>query len=71
MGSCTRYDQVDDLPSLIAEIQDKLERLRSIRKSERDIDWCDHALPSLRQEHPTEKEILYPSPSKEQVPVVK
>lgn len=74
MVSCIRHDQVDDLLSLVAELQDKLKRLRSIRKSERDLDWWDHALAS-QAKHKTgaanRKEILYPPPGTEQVAVVK
>lgn len=63
-----------NLPSLVAELQEKLKRQRSTRKSERDIDWWDHALAS-QADHKTgaanRKEILYPSPSKDQVLEVK
>ena len=48
-NSCVRCDQVDDLLSLVAEIKEKVERLRSIRECEREIDWWSHALPSPRQ----------------------
>ena len=53
-----RCDQVDDLLSWVAELQEEAERLRSIRESEKDIDWWNYALPSLRQkqEHPPEKD---------------
>ncbi|GAB0188521.1 pyruvate dehydrogenase protein X component, mitochondrial [Grus japonensis] len=44
-----RCDQVDDLLSLVAELQEELERLRSVRGAEKEIDWWSHALPSLRQ----------------------
>lgn len=64
MGSCIRYVQVDDLLSLIAELEDKLERLRSIRKSERDMDCWDHALASLSQEKPTERSSSIHPPAK-------
>ncbi|KAK4826358.1 hypothetical protein QYF61_007952 [Mycteria americana] len=49
-NSCVRCDQVDNLLSLVAELQEEVERLRSIRESEKEIDWWIHALPSLRQE---------------------
>ncbi|GAB0209336.1 hypothetical protein GRJ2_003399300 [Grus japonensis] len=44
-----RCDQVDDLLSLVAELREEVERLRSIREAEKEIDWCSQALPSLRQ----------------------
>ncbi|GAB0208855.1 hypothetical protein GRJ2_003351200 [Grus japonensis] len=46
---CLRCDQVDDLLSLVAELREEVERLRSIREAEREIDWWSQALPSLRQ----------------------
>ncbi|GAB0185452.1 hypothetical protein GRJ2_001010500 [Grus japonensis] len=46
---CLRCDQVDDLLSLVAELHEEVERLRSIREAERDIDWWSQALPSPRQ----------------------
>ncbi|GAB0208750.1 hypothetical protein GRJ2_003340700 [Grus japonensis] len=38
-----------DLLSLVAELREEVERLRSIREAEREIDWWSQALPSLRQ----------------------
>ncbi|GAB0209138.1 hypothetical protein GRJ2_003379500 [Grus japonensis] len=46
---CLRCDQVDDLLSLVAELREEVERLRSIREAEREIDWWSQALPSLKQ----------------------
>ena len=48
---------MDDLPSLVAELREEVERLRSIRESEKEIDWWNQALSSLRQkqEQPPEK----------------
>ncbi|GAB0206304.1 hypothetical protein GRJ2_003096000 [Grus japonensis] len=46
---CMRCDQVDDLLSLMAELHEEVEMLRSIREAEREIDWWSQALPSLRQ----------------------
>ncbi|GAB0207986.1 hypothetical protein GRJ2_003264300 [Grus japonensis] len=48
-NGCVRCDQVDDLLSLVAELHEEVERLRSIREAEREIDWWNQALPSLRQ----------------------
>ncbi|KAK4813831.1 hypothetical protein QYF61_001835 [Mycteria americana] len=43
--SCVRCDQVDDLLCMVAELQEEVERLRSIREAEKEIDWWCHALP--------------------------
>jgi len=42
-------DQVNDLLSLVAELREEMERLRSIRECESEIDWWSSTLPSLRQ----------------------
>ena len=47
--TCVRCDQVDDLLGLVAELKEEVERLRSIRECEREIDWWSRTLPSLRQ----------------------
>jgi len=44
-------DQVNDLLSLVAELKEEVERLRSIRECEREIDWWSRSLPSLRPRH--------------------
>lgn len=56
-NSRVRCDQVDDLLSLVAELQQEVERLRSIRVSEKETGWWNQALPSMRQkqEQPPEK----------------
>jgi len=36
---CVRCEQVNDLLSLLAELKEEVERLRSIRECEREIDW--------------------------------
>ena len=48
---------MDDLLSLMAELREEVERLRNIRESEKEINWWNHALPSLRlkKEQPPEK----------------
>lgn len=48
-GTCLRCEQVNDLLSLVAELKEEVERLRSIRESEREIDWWSFTLPSLRE----------------------
>ena len=45
VDSCVRCDQVDDLLCVVAELREEVERLRSIREAEKEIDWWCHALP--------------------------
>jgi len=47
-NGCVRCEQVNDLFSLVAELKEEVERLRSIRECEREIDWWSRTLPSLR-----------------------
>jgi len=47
-NSCVQCDQVNDLLSLVSELKEEVERLRSIWECERDIDWWSCTLPSLR-----------------------
>jgi len=44
----TDDDQVNDLLSLVTELKEDVERLRSLRECEREIYWWSHTLPSLR-----------------------
>jgi len=55
--SCVRYDQLDYLLGLVAELRDKADRLKGISESEQDIDWWNHALtsPKPEQGQPPEK----------------
>jgi len=46
---CVQCEQVNDLLSLVAELKEEVERLRSIWECEREIDWWSSTLPSLRQ----------------------
>jgi len=48
-SSCVRCEQVNDLLSLVAELKEEVERLRSTRECEREIDWWSRTLPSMRQ----------------------
>ncbi|NXS98382.1 MAP1B protein, partial [Jacana jacana] len=48
-NTCVRCDQVNDLLSWVAELQDEVERLRSIRECEREIDWSTHSLRESEQ----------------------
>ena len=41
-ASCVRCDQVGDLLSLVVGLTEAVERLRSIRECEREIDWWAH-----------------------------
>lgn len=47
-NSCVRFKQVNDLLSLVIKLKDEVERLRSIRECEREIDWWTYPL-SLRE----------------------
>ncbi|XP_048824010.1 uncharacterized protein LOC125703493 [Lagopus muta] len=38
-GTCVRCEQLDELLSLVVELREEVERLRSIRDCEREIDW--------------------------------
>ncbi|RMC20237.1 hypothetical protein DUI87_01083 [Hirundo rustica rustica] len=60
--ACLQCEQVNDLLSLVAKLREEVERLRSIRESEREIDWWSSALPSLREAH-QDSEDSYASPS--------
>ncbi|RMC00755.1 hypothetical protein DUI87_22438 [Hirundo rustica rustica] len=59
--ACLRCEQVNDLLSLVAELREEVERLRSVRESEREIDWWSSALPSLREAHQNSED-SYASP---------
>ena len=63
-NTCVRCDQLDDLLSLVAELKE-VERLRSIRECEREIDWWSNTLAPLKQQEQMEapKEGGDPSPS--------
>jgi len=45
---CVRCEQVNDLLGLVAELKEEVERLRSIRECDSEIDWWSRTLPSLR-----------------------
>jgi len=61
-NSCVLCDQVDDLLSLVAELKEEVERLRSIRECEREIDWWSCTLQSLRprQQEEAPREVKAP-----------
>lgn len=67
--SCVRREQGDDVLSLVAELKEEAERLRSIREREEERDWWNHAQTSLREKpqqprKPKIKEILCPPPAR-------
>ena len=43
-ATCVRCKQVDELLSLVVELREEVERLRTIRECEREIDWWSDAL---------------------------
>ena len=45
-----RSDQLDDLLSLVVELKKEVERLRSIRECERELDWWSSTLAPLKQQ---------------------
>jgi len=47
-NSCVQCDQENDLLSLVTELKEEVETLRSVRECEREIDWWSHTLPTLR-----------------------
>ena len=47
--TCVRCEQVEDLLSLVVELKEEVERLRSIWDCGKGIDWWSHTLPSLQE----------------------
>ncbi|PKU29756.1 death-associated protein 1 [Limosa lapponica baueri] len=43
-NTCVSYEQVNGLLSLVVELKEEVERLRTIRECEREIDWWTHSL---------------------------
>ena len=43
-ATCVRCKQVDELLSLVVELREEVERLRTIRECEREIDWWSDSL---------------------------
>ena len=43
-ATCVRCEQVDELLSLVVELREEVERLRSIRECEWEIDWWSDSL---------------------------
>uniref|UniRef100_A0A8C8E8K1 SGNH hydrolase-type esterase domain-containing protein n=1 Tax=Otus sunia TaxID=257818 RepID=A0A8C8E8K1_9STRI len=67
-SACVRCDQLDDLLSLVAELKEEVERLRSIRECEREIDWWSSTLTPTNQQELIEApgKVCDPSPSRDQ-----
>jgi len=42
-STCVRCEQVEDLLSMVAELKEEVERLRTIRESEQEIDWWSNS----------------------------
>ncbi|KFP06528.1 hypothetical protein N300_02212, partial [Calypte anna] len=57
---CVRCEQVNDLLSMVAELKEEVERLRSIRESEKEIDWWSHTLSTTIE---IQQETVKPCPS--------
>ena len=47
-STCVRCDQLNDLLSLVVDLKEEVERLRSIKECEREIDWWCQTLLALR-----------------------
>ncbi|KFP08496.1 hypothetical protein N300_08288, partial [Calypte anna] len=59
--ACVRCEQVDDLLRQVVKLTEEVERLRTIRECEREIDWWNH---TLRQGQMGEvEEVMDPPPS--------
>ncbi|KAJ7408939.1 hypothetical protein WISP_117558 [Willisornis vidua] len=55
-----RCEEVNDLLCLMAELKEEVERLRSIRESEKEIDWWSHILSTPKK---AQQEVVKPCPS--------
>lgn len=49
--TCMTCEQIDDLFGMVAELKEDVERLRSIREWEQEIDWWSNSLPNLQERH--------------------
>ena len=47
--TCVWYEEVEDLLSLVVELKEEVERLRSIWDCGKGIDWWSYTLPSLQE----------------------
>jgi len=48
-STCVRCEQVDELLSLLGELKEEVQRLRTIRECEREIDWWSNSLVCQRE----------------------
>ena len=53
-STCVRCDQLHDLLSLVVDLKEEMERLRSIKECEKKIDWWCQTLSALRSWQPAE-----------------
>ena len=53
-STCVRCDQLNDLLSLVVDLKEEVERLRSIKECEREIDWWCQTLSAPRSWQPAE-----------------
>jgi len=53
-STCVRCNQLNDLLSLVVDLKEEVERLRSIRECEREIDWWCQTLLAMRSWQPLE-----------------
>ena len=59
---CVRCEQVDELLSLVVELKEEVERLRTIRECEREIDWWSDSLRERDVEIPPPQSVVDPLP---------
>jgi len=53
-STCVRCDQLNDLLSLMVDLKEEVEKLRSLRECERETDWYCQTLPAPRSRQPAE-----------------
>ena len=53
-STCVRCEQLNDLLSLVVDLKEEVERLRSIKECEREIDWWSQTLLAPRSWQPAE-----------------
>ena len=61
-ATCVRCEQVDELLSLVVELREEVERLRTIRECEREIDWWSDSLRERDVEIPPPQSVVDPLP---------
>ena len=53
-STCVRCDQVNDLLSLVVDLEEEVERLRSIKECEKEMGWWCQTLSASRSWQPAE-----------------